>query len=104
MGPRPWKPKVELAGALEQGNLDTAIILAKEVVEDHGQVELRTALGFLPLVADQRPDEYDRWAAKWLVRWLSEARSPTIDGAAEVAATLADLPADPSVVERLASA
>jgi hypothetical protein len=101
MGPRPWKPKVELDGALERGELDFAITLAAEVAEN-GQVDLQTALRFLPLVAAQRPRDYDRWASRWLVRWLSETPAVTIEGAAEAAACLADLPAEPTVVERLA--
>ena len=33
-----------------------------------------------------------------LSRWLREAQGPTIEQAAELAATLADLPADPKSV------
>jgi hypothetical protein len=51
MGPRPWRPKQELDEALERGDLRFAITLATEVAEDHGRLELETALRFLPLIA-----------------------------------------------------
>jgi hypothetical protein len=36
-----------------------------------------------------------------LIRWLSEAEKPSIDVAAELAALLADLPAEPSAFHGL---
>ena len=42
------------------------------------------------------PEHDDVWALRWLARWISETHGVTIDRAAEVAATLADLPAEPS--------
>jgi hypothetical protein len=102
MGPRPWKPKVELEAALDRGQLDAAKILALEAAEDRGgPIALETALRFLPLVAEQLPDEFDAWACKWFWRWLSEKRT-TIEDAAEVAASLADLPTQPAAQETLA--
>jgi hypothetical protein len=104
MGPRPWKPAQELDGALERGELDFAITLATEVAEDHRRVPLETALRFLPLVADQRPGEYDRWALRWLVRWIRETTDARTEQAAEIAAYPADLPSEPTMLERLLSA
>jgi hypothetical protein len=102
MGPRPWKPKVELEGALDRGQLDAAKILALEAAEDRGgPIDLATALRFLPIVAEQRPSEFDAWACKWFCRWLAEKRA-SIEQAAEVAASLADLPAEPAAQETLA--
>jgi hypothetical protein len=96
MGPRPWKPNVELDGALDRGELGFAITLAAEVAHDRGRpIELPMALRFLPLVIAQRPSEFDAWACRWLARWLAETREATIEQAAEVAAALADLPSEP---------
>jgi hypothetical protein len=97
----PWKPAVELDGALERGDLRYAITLAAEVAEDRGRpIDLDTALRFLPLVATRRPAEYDAWALRWLVRWTSEGAT-TIERAAEVAARLADLPAEPMALDAI---
>jgi hypothetical protein len=104
MGPRPWKPDVELEGALERGELEFAITLAAEVAAHHGGVALQTALRFLPLVAAQRPHEYDRWALRWLGRWIGETPDGTTEQAAQMAASLADLPAEPAMLARLLSA
>jgi hypothetical protein len=60
MRARPWKPAVELDGALERADLTYAITLAAEVTEDRGKpLDLDTALRFLPIVAAKRPDAYD---------------------------------------------
>ena len=96
MTARPWKPDVELDGALDRGDLPYAITLAAEVAEDRGRpIDLDTALRFLPLVAVREPEHYDAWALRWLARWIDEG-SATIDLAAEVAWSLADLPAEPT--------
>jgi hypothetical protein len=97
MTPRPYKPDVELQGALKRGELVWAITCAAEVK----RVDLETALRFLPLVAREKPEEYDRWALRWLGRWLGETPGATMDRAAEVAASLADLPAEPGMLGRL---
>lgn len=101
MGPRPWRPRDELDGALERGELAFAITLAAEVCKDGRQLDLATALRFLALAAAQRTSEYDRWALRWLKRWISETPAATIEQAAEIAASLADLPAEPTVLEEL---
>jgi hypothetical protein len=96
MGPRPWRPAAELGAALERGDLRYATALAKEVSTERGRpIDLSTAAGFLPLIAKESPSEYDAWAVKWLVRWLNETPA-TIERAAELAGTLAELPGEPS--------
>jgi hypothetical protein len=54
-----------------------------------------------PVLSEHERTDYDPWAARWLVRWLSEAEWPSIDQAAELAATLADLPAEPAALDGL---
>jgi hypothetical protein len=62
---RPWKPAVELEGALERGDLRYAITLAAEVAEDRGRpIDLDTALRFLPLVLAQQPEHYSARASR----------------------------------------
>jgi hypothetical protein len=102
MNPRPYRPAVELEGALERGDLDYAITLAVEVAGDQSRpVELPIALTFLPLIAAQRPHDYDAWALRWLARWIEETDGATIEQAAEVAGMLADVPAEPRALESL---
>jgi hypothetical protein len=55
----------------------------------------------LPIVALQQTADYDAWANRWFLRWLSETERPSIDQAAELAGTLADLPSEPSAMEGL---
>jgi len=97
MGPRPWKPAVELVGALDRGDLSLAKVLAAEAAEER-PLPLSLAARFLPLVAAAGED-YDAWARRWLVRWLEATQRPTIEQAAELAATLADLPAEPQALD-----
>jgi len=102
MGPRPWRPADELHGALERGELGFAITLATEVAQDRGRpIDLAMALAFLPLVAAQRFQEYDTWALRWLGRWISETSGATIEQAADIAGSLADLPTEPAVLAAL---
>ena len=72
--------------------------------EDLRPISLELAARFLPLIAKESPGEYDAWALRWLARWACEAGAPTVEQAAEVAASLADLPAEPTMLERLLSA
>jgi hypothetical protein len=98
---RPWKPSVELDGALARGDLAYAMTLASEVAEDRGRpIDLDTALRFLPLVGAQQPEHYDAWALRWLARWSTESAA-TIERAAEVAAQLADLPSEPTALDTI---
>jgi hypothetical protein len=103
MTPRPWKPALELDAALDRGDLSLAKVLAAEAAEDHGRpIDLATAARFLPLVA-AAGEEFDRWAKRWLVRWLSEAEKPSIEQAAELAATLADGKDEPAALNEIAA-
>jgi hypothetical protein len=96
MTPRPYRPLAELEAALARGELDFAIALAAEVAgERRRPIELDLALRFLPLLAVQRSGDYDAWALRWLERWIAETDGATIERAAEVAASLADLPTEP---------
>lgn len=104
MTARPWKPDVELDGALDRGDLRYAMILAAEVAEDRRRpIDLDTALRFLPLIATEQPENYDAWALRWLGRWITRDGA-TIDRAAEIAAQLADLPAEPSALDTIRQA
>ena|SRR5438445_10666379 len=90
VSPRPYRPAIELAGALDRGELSFAVTLAAEVADDQqGLIDLGTALRFLPLVAAQQPEHYSAWALRWLSRWINETPGATIDAAAEVACSLA---------------
>jgi hypothetical protein len=53
-------------------------------------------------VARDTPDEFNAWALRRLSRWIAETPA-TIERAAEVAAQLADLPAEPALLEPLAA-
>ena len=96
MAPRPYRPIVELEAALARGELDFAVALAAELSSERRRpIDLNLALRFLPLLAAQRSGDYDAWALRWLERWIREASGATIERAAEVAASLADLPSEP---------
>ncbi|MEA2314620.1 MAG: hypothetical protein QOI03_1312 [Solirubrobacteraceae bacterium] len=56
---------------------------------------MELAARFLPLVARESRWEYDAWALRWLARWPRESAG-SIERSAEIAAALADLPAEPS--------
>jgi hypothetical protein len=102
MGPRPYNPRIELDGALECGHLDHAILLAREVAEGAGRpIPLDVALRFLPLVALERGEQYDMWALRWLVRWITETSDATIARAAELACSLADAHEEPLALDSI---
>jgi hypothetical protein len=104
MSPRPWRPAGELEKALERGDLRYAVALAEEVRLDRGRpIELSTAVRFLPLIATASPGEYDAYALRWLARWVSETGTATIEQAAEIAASLADLPVEPTMLDSIAA-
>jgi nucleotide-binding universal stress UspA family protein len=96
MNPRPFRPVLELEHAIGRGDLRMAVALAKDIAAERERpIGLDVALRLLPLVAVQELDAYDAWACRWLARWLDESRKATIDRAAELAATLAELPVEP---------
>ncbi|MFI4984683.1 MAG: hypothetical protein ACHP93_04740 [Solirubrobacterales bacterium] len=96
MASRPYRPTRELGDAIERGELDFALALAKEVARERDRpLDLDVALALLPLVAGQQATVYDAWALRWLQRWISESSEPTIEQAAELAGCLADLPGEP---------
>jgi hypothetical protein len=98
----PYHPVRDLERALERGDLEMAIALAKDVSREHGRpIHIELALRLLTLVAVQRHEEYDRWACRWLARWLSETGGATIDQAAEIAGALAELPEEPRSLEAI---
>ncbi|HWX95223.1 MAG TPA: hypothetical protein VNZ01_00105 [Solirubrobacteraceae bacterium] len=100
MTARPWKPAVELEGALERGELEYSITLAAEVSEDQRRpLDLEMALRFLPVVAERRPGEFDAWALRWLTRWITETPGATVGRAAEIACSLADAQREPIALE-----
>jgi hypothetical protein len=73
-----------------------AVAIAKDYARERGRpIPLGVALKLLTLVAAKRPERYDAWARRWLVRWLSEGQEPTIETAADIVASLADLPSEP---------
>jgi hypothetical protein len=92
----------ELEGAIERGELNIAVAMAKDLARERGfRMPLDQALQLVVLASVQQPDAYDGWARRWLARWLNEAPRATIDDAAEVAAALADLPGEPSVLDTI---
>jgi hypothetical protein len=102
MGPRPWRPSAELDRALEMGDLRYAVALAEELRVERGRpIELATAARFLPLIAAASPGEYDAYALRWLARWVAETGTATIEQAAEIAASLADLPVEPRMLDAI---
>lgn len=105
MGPRPWRPAAELEKALQRGDLRYAVALAEELRIERGRpIDLATAARFLPLIAAASPAEYDAYALRWLARWAAETGTATIEQAAEVAASLADLPREPALMQAITTA
>jgi hypothetical protein len=100
MGIGPYRPVRELEGAIERRELEMAIGIAKDIARERRPINLQLALGLLALVAAEGSD-YDAWACRWLARWLGETPGASIALAAEVAATLADLPSEPEAVEAI---
>ena len=75
--------------------------LAKDAERAYGRpIQLELALKLVSLAAAE-PGTYDAWACRWLTRWLSESPGPTIEAAAELASCLAELPAEPQLLEAI---
>ena len=90
----PWHP--------DPGDLRYAVSLAEDLRLEKGRsIPLDTASRFLPLIARESPQEYDAWALRWLARWASENKTATIEQTADIAASLADLPAEPSMLQAI---
>jgi hypothetical protein len=100
MGPGPYRPARELELAIERRELDIAIGIARDIARERRPIGLALALRLVSLVAAEGVD-YDSWACRWLARWLAETPDASIALAAEVAATLADLPAEPQAVDAI---
>jgi hypothetical protein len=94
---RPYRPVRELEAHLTRGELDYALAILRGIARERAQpLDLGLTLGFLPLVAAQRPDAFDRWALRWLERWCDERQDrASIDDAHELTAALAEIPVDP---------
>lgn len=94
---RPYRPLRELEAHLRRGELDSALVLARDLARERGRpLDLDLAAGFLPLLAEQRPQAFDAWALRWLQRWCEAERArASVDDAAELAAALAEVPVDP---------
>jgi hypothetical protein len=104
MGIGPWRPLDDFERAIERGDLRMAVAHAKDIRREKGRaIGTKLALTMLPLVLRQRPDEYSRWAMRWLLQWLGE-RERTIDQIADVASALAELPDEPDAYEVLRTA
>lgn len=94
---RPYRPLREIEGHLEHGSLSFAVAVAKDWTQEHQKLlPLDLALRFLPLKAAEQPEQYESWALRWLMRWISETPGATIDQAADIAVALADLPGEPA--------
>jgi hypothetical protein len=100
---RPYRPVRELEAHLDRGELDSAIAIARGLPSERAApLGLDLMLRFLPLVALQRPDDYDVWTLRWLECWCAQARGHvSIDEAAEVVAGLAEIPIDPESALRV---
>jgi hypothetical protein len=101
MGLGPWRPIRDLEHAIARGDLAMAAALAKDAEREYGRpIQLDLALRLLSLAAAE-PHTYNAWSCRWLARWLGESPAPTIDVAAELAACLAELPAEPQSLQAI---
>jgi hypothetical protein len=94
---RPYRPVRELEAHLARGELEFALALARAIaVERERPLELAVTVRFLPLIASERPEDYDLWTLRWLERWCGElGRRASIDDALEIVQGLAEIPVDP---------
>jgi hypothetical protein len=98
--PRPWRPVRELEAELQSGHLSVALAAAHQLQDDGQRISLAHALELLGLIAVKRPEDFDRWALRWLARYVTE-RCQGIEDAADVASLLEELAREPAVVEKL---
>lgn len=102
MGLGPYRPVREFESAIKHRALRIASALAREIARERGRpIDLQHALELLSLIAVQKPESYDTAALRWLARWASETPGATIDKAADIAAALADLAAEPARLDVL---
>lgn len=80
-------PRTVFRRAIERRNLVVAEIEAREV----GQLDLREALELTALIAMHDRERGQRYAVRWLQRWLDEASAPTIDETVMIAGNLVAL-------------
>ena len=94
---RPYRPVRELEAHLERGELQFALALARALaVERERPLDLAVTIRFLPLIAAERPEDFDVWALRWLERWCGELRRrASIDDAVDLVQGLAEIPIDP---------
>jgi hypothetical protein len=94
---RPYRPTRELEAHLARGELDFALALARGIAAERSRpLELELMLGFLPLLAVQRPEAFDPWALRWLERWCGELRGrASVEEAHELVGGLAEMTVDP---------
>lgn len=98
--PRPWRPVRELEHALESGDLAIAITAAHDLQEDGHRIGLGTALELLALIARKKPQDFERWALRWLARYVTEG-CQRIEDAADVASLLEELAYEPTAIQKL---
>jgi hypothetical protein len=78
---RPWHPVRELEHALERGELAIAITAARDLRADGRPISLRSALELVALIALKKPQEFERWALRWLARYAAEGCERVEDAA-----------------------
>jgi hypothetical protein len=79
--------RAALRRAPERGN----VVVAEIEARDAGLLDLDEAVQLTALIALRDPARGERYAVRWLARWLEEAKAPTIDEAVLVASCLAAL-------------
>jgi hypothetical protein len=98
--PRPWHPVRELEAALQSGHLSVALAAAHQLQDDAQRISLANALELLALIAVKRPKDFERWALRWLARYVTEA-CQRIEDVADVACLLEELAREPAAIETL---
>lgn len=90
----------ELEHALQRGDLAIAITAARDLQEDGRPIGLMSGLELLALTARRKPHDFERWALRWLARYVTEV-CQRIEDAADVASLLEELACEPTVIEKL---
>lgn len=87
---------VRFRRALQTGSVTLAATAAHEL----GRLDLRDALALTLLVGAREPRHYQRYAGRWLSRYIAEQPRMTIAEAQLLAALLAVLPERPAAAAR----